>query len=169
MIYWGNGRLSRWSGAIAIVAAVAWWSSRELRPCERLDRRLDRSGCVAVHHVPGFVGDEALRSFPAIAFAPDGKRLSMVGTEVRQSGLPEDDKQPPPQRTVLVTIGATSGAVTDHTAEGPCLRGGLGGTLGVSWTGRYAAGAVASGRSFRWLGIAGDGAAPDPGDDLLSR
>lgn len=127
-------------GAIVILAAVAWWSSRELRPCERLDRWLERSGCVAVHHVPGFVGNEALRSFPAIAFAPDGKHLSMVGTEVQRSGQSEDDKQPPPQRTALVTIDATSGAVTYHTADGPYLRGGLVGTLGVSWTGRYAAG-----------------------------
>jgi hypothetical protein len=83
-----NLRLALVSLALLGLLVARWviWT-RLAAPCGSLDRRLGRSGCMAVHRAPWFVG--AIKSHPTMVFTPDGRRIAMVGIEVDPVGLSE--------------------------------------------------------------------------------
>jgi hypothetical protein len=143
VIRWGHRRW--WAAGAAltlvVVASAGWWIERGLRPCGSLDRRLDRSGCVAVYRVPRLAAAEPL-NWPGMVFTPDGRRVAIAGIDVQRTGGHDEPKQPPPQRAALVSIDAADGRVVQRVAVG-AYRPGLIGSAGVSWSGRFAAGVFA--------------------------
>jgi hypothetical protein len=118
--------------------------------------------------VPRFVSAESV-NWPGMVFSPDGRRVSLVGIDVQRDSGQEGSSQPPPQRVALVTLDAGSGKVVRRVAAGGYRRGLLG-SVGVSWSGRYAAGVffepTGSGRVRLWRLDDGRGGWQSPPQEL---
>jgi hypothetical protein len=124
--------------AVALLLAAglgAWSLAKALSTCGSLDRLMGRSGCVALYRFGPDFAPVGIKSWPGLAFSPDGKTLAITGNDFKL----EDSDSVPLQRPALLRIDPSSGSRIGLSGEGDYIRG-IEGGRSVSWSGQFAAG-----------------------------